>query len=230
MAHTRWSVSLFVAAFWLPVAAFGQSPEFVTAMDRMAELYEKGQYQEAISYAAEALKLSEQELGPNHPITASPLAYLGLIHQAEGRYSEAAPFLERALEILEMALGPEHPDVAISLNNLSALFIEQGRYAEAEPLLDRALAILEKAFGPRHLARIIHAWRFDLSKAAVSAGLIFGAGFRSWRLTLEDFIRRHAPGSGALGGGVPSRQGRIGGRGQGDRCMSWSARKLEECW
>jgi tetratricopeptide (TPR) repeat protein len=130
-----------------PAPVQSQSAAFTDAFNRYSELYDQGRYQEALPFAEQALKLGEQEFGPDHPHTASFLINLAELYQAQGRYAEAEPLYKRALAIREKALGPEHPQVAENLNNLADLYRVQGKYAEAEPLQKRALAIREKPFG-----------------------------------------------------------------------------------
>ena len=130
--------------------AHGQSPALLEAQNRYTTLYQQGRYSEAISYAAKALRLGEEELGPDHPTTALLLSYLALSFQGQGNYAEAELLFHQSLAISEKGFGPEHPTVAASLNNLAELHRIQGNYAEAEPLYRRSLAIREKAFGPEH--------------------------------------------------------------------------------
>jgi tetratricopeptide (TPR) repeat protein len=114
------------------------------------QLFRKGQYEEAIPKAREALGIREKALGPEHPDVAQSLNNLAALYRAQGRYGEAEPLHRRALGVREKALGPEHPDVALSLDNLAELYQAQGRFGEAEPLYRRALGIFEKALGPDH--------------------------------------------------------------------------------
>jgi tetratricopeptide (TPR) repeat protein len=107
--------------FWLQ-SAHGQSPELSAASERVLELYSQGRYEEAAPLADKAVRLSEQEFGPDDPFTATMLNYLALLYHAQGRYGEAEPLYERALAIQEKALGAEHPSVAASLNNLADLY------------------------------------------------------------------------------------------------------------
>ena len=138
---------LLCLALW-PGAAGGQSSELKAAYKQFNHLYAQGRYQEAIPFAEEAVRLGEEEFGPDHPTTATLLNNLAELFRLQGRYAEAEPLHNRALAIRETALGPEHPDLATSLNNLAGLYYFEGRYAEAEPLYRRALAIREKALGP----------------------------------------------------------------------------------
>jgi tetratricopeptide (TPR) repeat protein len=113
-------------------------------------LRDRARYEQAAPLLQRALAIREQQLGPNHPNTASSLNNLAMLYRAQGKYAEAEPLYQRALAIYEQQLGPHHPDTATSLNNLALLYRAQGKYAEAEPLLQRALAISEQQLGASH--------------------------------------------------------------------------------
>ncbi len=96
------------------------------------------------------LAISEQELGANHPSTATSLNNLASLYESTGRYQEAEPLYVRSLAISEQELGANHPDTATSLNGLASLYRSTGRYQEAEPLYVRSLAISEQELGANH--------------------------------------------------------------------------------
>ena len=131
--------------------AAGLDAEKVKRLDAQAEkLFEAGKYAEATAIVARTHAWTEDNLGPEHPDTATSLNNLALLNHNQGLYAKAEPIYQRALDIREKVLGPEHPDTAISLNNLAGLNYSQGLYAKAEPLYQRALSIREKALGPEH--------------------------------------------------------------------------------
>ena len=65
-----------------------QSPTLIEAYNRHNTLSQQGQYSEAIPYAREALRLGEEEFGPDHPATAIFLNNLALLYKAQGNYAE----------------------------------------------------------------------------------------------------------------------------------------------
>ena len=85
------------------------------AYNQFSELYAQGRYQEAVPFAEKAVRLNKQEIGPDHPTTATLLNDLANLYHAQGRYAEAEPLYQRAVAIREKSLGPDHPDVAQSL-------------------------------------------------------------------------------------------------------------------
>ena len=115
-------------------------------------LYDRAQYPQAEPLFQRALAIREQQLGPQHPDTATSLNNLALLYHDQGKYEQAEPLFQRALAIREQQLGPQHPDTATSLNNLGMLYSnqDQGKYKQAELLTQRALAISEQQLGPQH--------------------------------------------------------------------------------
>jgi CHAT domain-containing protein len=117
---------------------------------QVIQLYQQGKYNEAIPLAEQALAIRKQQLGDNHPDTATSLNNLAGLYESQGRYSEAEPLYKQALAIRKQQLGDNHPDTASSLNNLAGLYESQGRYSEAEPLYNRSLAIRKQQLGDNH--------------------------------------------------------------------------------
>ncbi len=78
------------------------------------------------------LAICEQQLGPEHPHTATSLNNLAGLYDAQGKDEQAEPLLKRALAIREQQLGPEHPHTAIARENYISLLRAMGREAEVK--------------------------------------------------------------------------------------------------
>ncbi len=115
-----------------------------------AALENKGQLDEAIKSAEQAVALREQALGPGHLDVASALNQFARLCDEKGDYAKAASAHQRALAIREKRLGPDHPTTVVSAHNLALVYKTQGDYAQAEPLFRRALPVIEKAGGANH--------------------------------------------------------------------------------
>jgi CHAT domain-containing protein/tetratricopeptide (TPR) repeat protein len=125
--------------------------EQIDQLDRqMEQLYQQGQYPEALRLARQVAELSRQALGEDHPDTAASLNNLGALLQAMGDLAGARPHYERALAIHRRVLGEDHPDIAASLNHLGLLLQAMGDLAGARPYYERALAIRRQALGEDH--------------------------------------------------------------------------------
>jgi tetratricopeptide (TPR) repeat protein len=142
----RWllAAALLWLAFW-PAPVQSQSAALMEAYNQFSQLYAQGRYQEALPFAEKALRLGEEEFGPNDPTTAVFLNNLALLHEAQDHYAEAEPLYRRSLAIRGKAPGPEHPHVAQSLENYAALLRQTARADEAERMEARAKAIRAKS-------------------------------------------------------------------------------------
>jgi tetratricopeptide (TPR) repeat protein len=113
-------------------------------------LQDHARYPDAESLHRRALRILEQQLGPEHSDVARSLNNLARTCHDQGKYADAEPLYQRALRIWEQQLGPERSNAAHSLNNLANLYRAQGKYADAEPLYQRALRTWEQQLGPEH--------------------------------------------------------------------------------
>jgi CHAT domain-containing protein len=110
----------------------------------LAALYQsQGRYSEAEPLYKQALAIRKQQLGDNHPDTATSLNNLAALYQSQGRYSEAEPLYKQALAIRKQQLGDNHPDTATSLNNLALLYQSQDDIPQAINYRTQALAVQE---------------------------------------------------------------------------------------
>ena len=91
-----------------------------------------------------------ENLGEDHPDTATSYNNIAYNLDAQGRYGEAEPLYQKALEISKRELGEDHPDTAMSYNNVAYNLNAQGRYDEAEPLFRKALEIRKRVLGEDH--------------------------------------------------------------------------------
>jgi tetratricopeptide (TPR) repeat protein len=137
-----------VAAQWSEV--LGEYDKITCAV-RLAWFYQSlNQWRDAERCCLRSLTISQTQLGPRHPDTATSLNNLAELYRSMGRYVEAEPLFTEALEIRRAELGDRHPDTAQGLNNLALLYYSMGRYGEAEPFYTEALEIRKAKLGDRH--------------------------------------------------------------------------------
>ena len=126
----------------------GAGNEWKKLNSEAIELQRVGNYDRAVLTAKKALRVAEENVGPNHPDVAESLNNLGLLYDIQGEYSKAEMLYKRALAIWEEKLGPDHPNVAAGLNNLAELYRIQNRDHEAAVLKRRAAEIYSRLKGP----------------------------------------------------------------------------------
>jgi tetratricopeptide (TPR) repeat protein len=136
--------------------------EGIHVHQRAVELYEQGQFAEAVAVGTKAVELLERALGPDHLYVTIPVRSLAVFLQTQGAYAEAEPLYARVVAIQEKAPRPKpgtsdevhFPDrnmsLERSLDELAALYMQWGAYAKAEPLYARTLAIRQRRLRPTH--------------------------------------------------------------------------------
>lgn len=118
-------------------------------------LSDDGQYAAAEASLSEALKLCEQDLGPNHLSTGK--AWFALAQNAfnAGDLPKAQVRIANALRIERGVLDKDNPILADTLSMQGQIQQGLGRMAEAERSLREAVSIYRKAFnGPHYLIGI----------------------------------------------------------------------------
>jgi tetratricopeptide (TPR) repeat protein len=109
-----------------------------------------GRRDEAEKNLLRAIRLYEQELGPDSERVSAALNNLANLYYDAHRYPEAVKLHLRAIAIKEKTLGPNHLYLAQSLNNLANVYSAMGRFDDAQGLQVRALAIKRRALPPDH--------------------------------------------------------------------------------
>jgi tetratricopeptide (TPR) repeat protein len=132
-------VMVLVVPFTLP--AYGQKKLLQELSNKVALLYQQGQYSEATDVAKEALKVAEETFNSDHPAIATSLSNLATLYFYQGRYLEAELLYKRSLAINEKVLGRFHPDVAAVLENMARFYTEIGKEDEAKRLEERVKII-----------------------------------------------------------------------------------------
>ena len=109
--------------------------------NRAENFFLQGDYVQAESYYKKALVIREQNLGFNHPHTATTYYHLASLYATLERYEEAESFFCKALSIRERAFGFDHPAVASVLEQYATLLRKMKRESEACELEARFQAI-----------------------------------------------------------------------------------------
>jgi tetratricopeptide (TPR) repeat protein len=113
-------------------------------------------YVDAEQNYRDAIAISENALGKEHPETAKACLSLAAFYQIRRRDSGAEQLYRRAIEILEPLYGKDHVLILVARNELADVFRAEGRYTESERLGGASLAVLENKLGPRD-PRVLHA-------------------------------------------------------------------------
>lgn len=115
--------------------------ELWTLARRSVQLYNQGEFEEALQPALKVRELSLRLLGKDHPFYPNYVKILARVYQKMGRYDEAEPLLKELLEIFSKTKkgNKVEPDLIEILNYLAELYLTKGEYDQAEKLLQEAL-------------------------------------------------------------------------------------------
>ena len=115
---------------------------------QVIQLYQAGQYDQALPIAEGALRLAKVLHGSEHPTIAVEFRSLAFLLKATKRSADAVPLMRHALSIDENNSGADPVAVALDLKILAGLLVDTNRIDEAEAFLRRVLAIDEKKLSP----------------------------------------------------------------------------------
>lgn len=104
--------------------------------------------QEAEVQMEELLRISEEQLGPLHPMTAKAYGALGILRKRQGNFPASEKAYRRALDVLAQLPQADERTVAIVKENLGLVLFDQGKNTEAELLVREAADELERIAGP----------------------------------------------------------------------------------
>ncbi|MEM9452806.1 MAG: serine/threonine-protein kinase [Myxococcota bacterium] len=112
--------------------------------------YQRGNYEAAHEHFDRALRLREQDLGPDNYRIANYHYNLGQALSTLERTDEALEHQRRALELERSRYGNNHPRVASSLAALCSAYSSAGRTDDAIRTGLEAVALLRKTVGNEH--------------------------------------------------------------------------------
>ena len=118
----------------------------------------QGDYNMAINFYEESLKINREILSPDHHFMASTYNGLGLIYSKKGDHSKALSLLKKALEIFQKTLSQYNSHIAIAYGNLGKAYYEKGDYAEALLNHEKALEIFRETLPltDSHMATVFY--------------------------------------------------------------------------
>ncbi|WP_326647411.1 MULTISPECIES: tetratricopeptide repeat protein [unclassified Streptomyces] len=139
-------------------------------LDRLLDLFEVGEYEEAEA-GARALAAAPRRVWGRSPIVVwLAKAIATAAAGAHGRGTEVLAELETLIAVLERTVGAERALLLVVRGNRVAVLVGQGRYTEAEA---EAQDILRAAARLAHLTEV---WRVELSCLKSLASALCGQG------------------------------------------------------
>ena len=105
--------------------------------------FNMGDYGKALEYYREDLKLREEALGHEHPLTAATYNNIGRVNEAMGLYGKALEYYQKVLRISEGMPDRDCSSIAVTYNNIGGIHKEMGDYRKALECYQKALTIQE---------------------------------------------------------------------------------------
>jgi tetratricopeptide (TPR) repeat protein len=200
------------AAFLRQAAELARSETSLAVLKEYAEtlhqqavlMMTRGQYDEASSLIADALRIRVENDGPERLNTARSLLIQGAVRSLQGDPAAGLELLAQALEIRENALGPNHADVADLLCRMGDMYKAQGLRDEAKRAYDQAILSFQKSASTllgtigmarchARLAEIYADWnRPDLARGFAARALPVLDRYRECDQTAYESAVRHA--------------------------------------
>ena len=141
--------SIIILLFPATNVVYGQTAS--VDLDRLkkevVEFYRQGNYKQAADRTEKALRIVEEQSGPNHPGVAAILNSLATLYYIQGEYAKVEPLYTRSLAIREKSLGPDHPNLAIAMGNYSMILGKMDRDKEVVEWTAKAQAIRDRQAG-----------------------------------------------------------------------------------
>ncbi|KAF5235110.1 hypothetical protein FAUST_7282 [Fusarium austroamericanum] len=109
-------------------------------------LYE-GRWDKAEQHQIEAVRLTTEVLGEEHPSTLTTMANLASIYSDHGRWKEAEELEADVMEMRKRVQGEEHPDTLTSINNLAITWKDNGRTKDALVLMRSCIVLKQRVLG-----------------------------------------------------------------------------------
>ncbi|CAF0735996.1 unnamed protein product [Adineta steineri] len=111
---------------------------------------EQGDYEKAIWYHQQGVKIYQKTRSLNHPLLATSYSNIGSVYDKMEEYSKALSYYKIALEILQKFLPSNHSDVATSYNNIGNVYNHMGEHSKAVLFYEKALEIFQKTLPSNH--------------------------------------------------------------------------------
>ncbi len=145
---------LTIVALLLSIVVSAQDQSLLSQSDslheRGTELYDEGQYEDAIALFEKAAKIRREQLGDSSEVLSNSLFNIGLCYFNLDDYARALDYHQQALTVKEKVYGKSHPDCAKSLASIGLCYIYLSDYTKALDYYKQSLSIREKAYGREH--------------------------------------------------------------------------------
>ena len=157
------SVAVSFILFFPVQNSYAQSTELKEAFKNTKEAYKVGKLDKALSYAKNAIYISEKEFGLKNEITATLIENLGEIEMGMEQYKDAEKSFRISTSIRKEILEADNPEIAESTSSIAVSLRKQFFFQEAMKYHKEALLIMSRAITKKNP----HAINENTRKAAL---------------------------------------------------------------
>ena len=111
---------------------------------------DQGDYEKALFYFKQGLKIRQETLPLNHPHLAISYNNIGLVYDKMGEYKKALGYYRKDLEISRKCFPSNHPSLATLYNNIGLVNSNMEEYEMALSCYEQALEIREEILPSNH--------------------------------------------------------------------------------
>ncbi len=112
--------------------------------------FQNDEYDQAIEYIEQSIKIRKRQLGDDHPEYFSALSWLAFIHMNLGQYQESESLYLQCKKGMQNYYGENHPTFAELLFDMASLYSRMSLFEKAESNYQKTLSIRKKVFGKFH--------------------------------------------------------------------------------
>jgi tetratricopeptide (TPR) repeat protein len=106
-----------------------------------------GNFERALIYGQEALRVRRELYGSNHISIVSSLCELGVIYYAKEEFNRSLSSFREALQLKYKAMGGDNIDVSSILNNIGCVHYSLGKLVTSEATFQEALNLQKRCLG-----------------------------------------------------------------------------------
>lgn len=132
----------------------GLASVYITMADNISD---QGDFNAAMDYLKDALRIRKNEYGENHQRVASVYVSMSGILRRLGKYDESALCIEKAYDIFVRIFGEKHPNVASTYLSMGQLAMDTEEYGAVQDYYEKAIGIFESFYNGLH-PDIAHAY------------------------------------------------------------------------
>lgn len=125
----------------------GAEQEIAQLQQQVHSLWKEGLVEDAKAAATACVTAVDALFGGKHPVFASAMNNLGLLHKQSGEWDDAVRCLADAIRVYKDVLGDEHPNTLVAMANLGQVYKTMAlekKAMERGLLLESALSIYEE--------------------------------------------------------------------------------------